>query len=73
MDTVYRGWNWSAQRLAALLVGLMAVVLLAASGGYLIRGATTLVVTHTITKTVAIPATHSFSGARTSGGFIPGV
>ncbi|HSO94341.1 MAG TPA: hypothetical protein VLS53_07730 [Candidatus Dormibacteraeota bacterium] len=73
MEAVYSGWVWSRQRLVALFLGLAVIALLAGgTGGYLVRGATTLVVTHTITKTVAIPATQPSSvEPRTSGGYVP--
>jgi hypothetical protein len=75
MEAVYGGLVWTRQRLVALFLGLAVIALLAGgAGGYLIRGATTLVVTHTITKSVAVPATHQSSGApHTSGGYIPGL
>jgi hypothetical protein len=77
MEAVYGSWVWSRQRLVALFVGLAFIALLAGgAGGYLVRGATTLVVTHTITQRVAIPATTGHSGAgaqRTSSGYIPGL
>jgi hypothetical protein len=75
MEAAYGGWIWTRQRLVALFLGLAVIALLAGgAGGYLLKGATTLVVTHTITKTVAIPATQPSSGAlRTSGGYIAGL
>jgi hypothetical protein len=76
MDAAYGGWIWTRQRVVALFLGLAVIALLAGgAGGYLIRGATTLVVNHTITKTVAVPAPagHAGSDARTSGGYIPGL
>lgn len=75
MEAVYGGWTWTRQRLVALFLGLAVIALLAGgAGGYLIRGATTLVVTHTITRTVAAPAAQPSSGTpRTPGGFIPGL
>jgi hypothetical protein len=75
MDAVSRGWDWSARRVVAIFLGLAAIALLAGgAGGYLMRGATTLVVTHTITRTVANPATLSpYGGSHTAGGYIPGL
>lgn len=74
MDVISRGWDLPMRRAVAVFLGLMAIVLIAGgAGGYLIRGATTLVVTHTITRTVAIPPTQPGSGLRTTGGYIPGL
>ena len=75
MDTGSRGLDWSVRRLVAIFLGLAAIALLAGgAGGYLIRGATTLVVTHTVTRTVANPATQSDSdGSHNAGGYIPGL
>jgi hypothetical protein len=75
MEAVYEGWAWTSRRLIAVFLGLAFAALLAGGvGGYIVRGATTLVVTHTITKTVAIPSAPLYSGApRTSGGYIPGL
>jgi hypothetical protein len=72
MEAVYGGWVWSRERLVALFLGLAVIALLAGgAGGYLIRGATTLVVTHTITKVV--PSDYYFGVLRTTAGFIPGL
>ena len=73
MDAVSRGWDLTMRRAVGVFLGLIAIALIAGgAGGYLMRGATTLVVTHTITRTVAQPA-QPVSGARTSGGYIPGL
>jgi hypothetical protein len=73
MDTVSRGWDLSMRRAVALFLGLVAIALIAGgAGGYLTRGATTLVVTHTITRTV-LQTAQPTSGVRTSGGYIPGL
>lgn len=56
MDAITRGWDVSMRRAVALFLGLVAIALLAgAAGGYLTRGATTLVVT-SISKTGWSPA-----------------
>lgn len=75
MEAAYNGWTWSTRRLAALFLAVAAVVLIAGgAGGYLIRGATTVHVTHTITRTVALPASQAPAGApQTTGGYIPGL
>jgi hypothetical protein len=75
MEAVYKGWVWSTQRLVALFLGLAVIAMLAGgAGGYLIRGTSTFVVTHTITKTVAIPLTQPSPGSpRSGGGYIPGL
>lgn len=74
MDAVFRGWDLTMRRATAVFLGLVAIALLAGgAGGYLFRGATTQVVTHTITRTVANPPTQPAPGVRTSGGYIPGL
>jgi hypothetical protein len=74
MDAVSQRWDLSMRRAVALFLGLAAIVLLAGgAGGYLIRGATTLVVTHTVIRTVSNTPTQPAPGVRTSGGYIPGL
>jgi hypothetical protein len=74
MDAVFRGWDLNMRRAVTVFLGLMAIALIAGgAGGYVIRGATTLVVTHTITRTVPNPPMQPVSGLRTSGGYIPGL
>jgi hypothetical protein len=70
MNTVYRGLNWSTRRILAIFVSLMVLALLAGgTGGYLIRGATTLVERQTISaspaqeKSVTGPLTEPHDGA----------
>lgn len=65
MGVVSRGWDLSARRAVALFLGLVAIVLLAGAGGYLIKGATTLVVTPTITGTVVTPTQLPLGPSRT--------
>ena len=73
MEAVSRGWDLNMRRAVALFLGLVAIaLLLGGAGGYLIRGATTLVVTHTVIKTVPQTAQPT-PGVRTSGGYIPGL
>jgi hypothetical protein len=76
MDAVYEGANWTRRRAVAIVLTVMAVALLAGGlGGYLFRGASTLVVAHALSAPVACaPLTQPYFGtARTSAGFIPGL
>lgn len=76
MDAVYEGANWTRRRAVAIVLTVMAIALLAGGlGGYLFRGASTLVVTHALSAPVAsAPLTQPYFGtARTSAGFIPGL
>jgi hypothetical protein len=74
MDAVFRGWDLTMRRGVAAFLGLVAIALIAGgAGGYLMRGATTLVVTHTITSPAANPAQQPDSGVRTTGGYISGL
>jgi hypothetical protein len=73
MAAIHAGLTWSARQMAALVLGLALIVLLAGgAGGYLIRGATTLVVTRTATQRVVVPTPSPFS-VRTSSGYIAGL
>lgn len=84
MDAVSERWQWTRRHLVAVLLGVMAVALLAGgTGGYLIKGATTLVLTRTVQ--VQAPVSHPsaqqatglhepyFGTSRTTDGHIPGL
>jgi hypothetical protein len=68
MDAVYRGVKWSKRRVVAIVMSVITAALLAGGlGGYLVRGASTLAVTHTVSALRAAPAPEAqpFPGART--------
>jgi hypothetical protein len=81
MDTVAKGWNWSARRALAFALILAAAALIAGGlGGYLVRGASTLVVTHAVAAPVLAPAPAAttssasyFGVVRSAAGYIPGL
>jgi hypothetical protein len=78
MDTVAKGWNWSARRaLAFVLILAVAALIAGGFGGYLVRGASTLVVIHTVAVPVPAAATTSrpayFGVGRSTAGYIPGL
>ncbi len=77
MDAMHNGVTWSRRRFTAVVISVMAAALLAGGwGGYLARGASTLIVTHTVSAPPAAPGSEAqpyFGTARTSAGFIPGL
>jgi hypothetical protein len=84
MDAVSERWHLTRRRLVAIFLGVMAVALLAGgTGGYLIKGATTLVLTRTVQvqPPVSNPSAERANGLqepyfgtqRTTGGYIPGL
>jgi hypothetical protein len=65
MNAVSQRWHWTTRQLVAIFIGVMAVALLAGgAGGYLIKGATTLV----LTRTVQVQAQASNPSAGQGGG-----
>src|SRR5579859_3301099 len=73
MEAVARRWDLGMRSVAAILLGLVAIAVLAgAVGGYLTRGTATYVVRPQINLTVPQTAQVT-SGVRTTGGYIPGL
>jgi len=75
MDAVSRHSSWTAGRVIAIALFLMAVAVVSGGlGGYLIRGTSTLVVTRTIHVPAAAPVQAPyFNTDRSSAGQIPGL